>query len=73
MLNNGVTIIAKFIKPISGSTFIVKDYQIVNGCQTSNVIHKYKSFIGDLSQFYVPVKIIYTNDGAVMEQIKSKQ
>lgn len=69
MLNNGVTIIAKFIKPISGSTFIVKDYQIVNGCQTSNVIHKYKSFIGDLSQFYVPVKIIYTNDGAVMEQI----
>lgn len=69
MLNNGITVISKFIKPISGSTFIIKDYQIVNGCQTSNVIYKSKGNISDLSNFFVPVKIIYTNDNSVMEQI----
>ena len=69
MLNNGVTVIAKFVKPVSGSTFIVKDYQIVNGCQTSNVIYKFKSKISDLSKFFVPIKLIYTNDNSIMEQI----
>lgn len=69
MLNNGVTVIAKYIKPVSGSTFMIKDYQIVNGCQTSNVIHKFKGNIEDLNRFLVPIKIIYTNDGSVIEQI----
>lgn len=69
MLNNGVTVIAKFVKPISGSTFIIKDYQIVNGCQTSNVIHKYKDKIFNLAEFLIPIKIIYTNDSSVIEQI----
>ncbi|MCI7358165.1 MAG: AIPR family protein [Parabacteroides sp.] len=69
LLNNGVTIIAKYIKPISGNSFIIKDYQVVNGCQTSNVLHKCKDYITDLSQLSVPVKIIYTEDSAVTEQI----
>lgn len=69
LLNNGVTIIAKYIKPISGSSFIIKDYQIVNGCQTSNVIHKCKNHIEDLAKLSVPVKIIYTEDSGVTEQI----
>lgn len=69
LLNNGITIISKYINQISGNSFIIKDYQVVNGCQTSNVIHKCKKYIADLSQLSVPVKIIYTEDGVVTEQI----
>lgn len=69
LLNNGVTIIAKYIKPISGNSFIIKDYQIVNGCQTSNVLYKCKKHIPDISKISIPTKIIYTEDNAVTEQI----
>lgn len=37
VLNNGVTIVASSISP-TGDQFTIKDYQIVNGCQTSNVL-----------------------------------
>ena len=68
LLNNGITVIAKYIKPISGNSFVIKDYQIVNGCQTSNVIHRSKKVL-DIDNFFVPIKIIYTNNSNVMEQI----
>jgi hypothetical protein len=34
LLNNGVTIVAKRVNP-TGDKFLIEDYQIVNGCQTS--------------------------------------
>ena len=69
LLNNGITIIAKYIKPLVGNKFIIKDYQIVNGCQTSNVLYKYKDKVTDAKNFLIPSRIIYTNDTIVMEQI----
>lgn len=69
LLNNGITIIAKYIKPIGGNKFIIKDYQIVNGCQTSNVLFKFKHKVKDVKNFLIPTRIIYTNDSIVMEQI----
>lgn len=60
LMNNGVTIVANRLQQ-TGDVFILFDYQIVNGCQTSNVLAKYidKDSLGDLS---IPVKIIETTD-----------
>ncbi len=41
VLNNGVTLIAREIQTV-GDEVIVRDYQIVNGCQTANVIHAHR-------------------------------
>lgn len=42
-MNNGVTIIAKDVQAGQGtaSTMKIEGYQIVNGCQTSNILHEY--------------------------------
>jgi hypothetical protein len=37
LMNNGVTIITRNIRE-SGSKFTIEDFQVVNGCQTSNVV-----------------------------------
>ena len=60
LLNNGVTIVADKINQ-TGNTLILRNYQIVNGCQTSNIIarHVNDERLGNLS---IPVKIIETND-----------
>ena len=66
VLNNGITIVASKIKT-SANTFTIEDYQIVNGCQTSNVLfeHRNNSKLDDLN---IPLRLISTND----EDIKSK-
>jgi hypothetical protein len=46
LMNNGVTIIAKDLKQAS-STFTIEDFQIVNGCQTSNVIFDQRAKLDD--------------------------
>lgn len=64
--NNGITIVAKGIRPTS-SQYLLEDYQIVNGCQTSHVIFENRSVIsGDL---HVPVKLIHTEDEDVAQAI----
>ena len=67
VLNNGVTIVASSISP-TGDQFTIKDYQIVNGCQTSNVLfnNRNSSFIGQVN---VPVKIIATDDDEIKNRI----
>ena len=44
-MNNGVTIISRDTYPAKGSASLmqIKGYQIVNGCQTSNILHEYYS------------------------------
>lgn len=68
ILNNGITIITRFIKPISSSKLTIKDYQIVNGCQTSNVLHRCKQQLNDLD-LPIPIKIIYTTDSNIINNI----
>ena len=61
LMNNGITIVAKAIRP-SGDKFTVEDYQIVNGCQTSFVLHESRDrLLGD-PNVLVPVRLIATND-----------
>jgi hypothetical protein len=57
VLNNGVTVVASSLTP-AGNRFTLRDYQIVNGCQTSNVLHECQRIPG-IDGVNVPVKIIY--------------
>jgi hypothetical protein len=65
VLNNGVTIVANEIK-ISGDKCTLFDFQIVNGCQTSNILYQNR-ILDTLSNMNIPIKLIATDD-----DIKSK-
>ena len=64
--NNGITIVAKNIRPTS-SQYLLEDYQIVNGCQTSHVIFENRSDITD--DLHIPVKLIHTEDEEIAQAI----
>ncbi len=59
LLNNGVTIVTRELTT-TGNKFVIEDYQIVNGCQTSHVLYREREKITE--DVYVPVKIIATID-----------
>lgn len=67
ILNNGVTIVAEEITG-PGETITLTNYQIVNGCQTSNVLYENRNIEG-IELMHVPVKIIVTNDQNIKSQI----
>jgi AIPR protein len=56
VLNNGVTIVSPDVK-LQGTTLHLTNYQIVNGCQTSNVLFENRSSLGDVM---VNIKIVKT-------------
>jgi hypothetical protein len=58
LLNNGVTIVARSITPV-GDDFTLRDYQIVNGCQTSHVLFYNRTLLTDV--LFVPIKLIVTD------------
>ncbi|HMD75753.1 MAG TPA: AIPR family protein [Terracidiphilus sp.] len=66
LMNNGITIIARNIRP-TGNKFVIEDYQIVNGCQTSHVIFE-QADKSDTS-VSVPVRLIGTQDEEVINAI----
>lgn len=66
VLNNGVTIVANEIK-ISGDKCTLFDFQIVNGCQTSNILYQNRT-LDILNNINIPIKLIVTTD----DEIKSK-
>ena len=66
LMNNGVTILARRIGP-SGNKFELDDYQIVNGCQTSNVLYDNREFLDDT--VLIPVKLIGTVDSDVTKAV----
>ena len=57
LLNNGVTIVARSITPV-GDDFTLRDYQVVNGCQTSHVLFYNKDLLTD--SLFLPIKLIAT-------------
>jgi len=66
LLNNGVTAVAKKVQRTKNN-LIIDNIQIVNGCQTSNVIYKNKDFITD--DMHLPIKIISTSNQEVINSI----
>lgn len=67
VLNNGVTVVASSLTP-AGNRFTLRDYQIVNGCQTSNILHECQKLTG-VETVSVPVKIIVTESDDIKTEI----
>jgi hypothetical protein len=65
-MNNGVTMITKILRT-TGDRFFVQDFQIVNGCQTSHVLHHLVNTLPDSVR--VPFRLIHTQDENVIESI----
>jgi hypothetical protein len=66
LMNNGITIIARDVRP-TGNKFVIEDYQIVNGCQTSHVL--FEQAAKDDKSVAVPVRLIGTQDENVINAI----
>jgi hypothetical protein len=67
VLNNGVTVVASSITP-AGNRFTLRDYQVVNGCQTSHVLHECQNLEG-IETVFVPIKIIVTGNDDIKTDI----
>lgn len=67
VLNNGVTIVASNISP-TGNQFTISDYQIVNGCQTSNVLYNHRD-VENIDRVNIPIKLIATTDDEIKTRI----
>lgn len=66
-LNNGITIIAREIRFV-GKELTLKDYQIVNGCQTCHVLYDNCNIEG-IDELILSVKIIASNDKEIRDKI----
>ena len=67
LLNNGITVIADSNIGKS-TTFILENYQIVNGCQTSNVLFECKN-IPNIDSVLIPIKVVITTDEDLRDEI----
>lgn len=65
-MNNGITVIAQKIRT-TGDKIVLDNYQIVNGCQTSNVLWNSKEILDD--SVLIPLKIVATTDEKVVVDI----
>ena len=65
LMNNGVTVVADSIQK-TGDRFTLEGYQVVNGCQTSNVLFRNQD---KLEKVQIPFKLIVSQDGAVKNKI----
>jgi hypothetical protein len=65
-LNNGITVVARNVNLV-GKKFTLADYQIVNGCQTSNIIFRNRDKLN--KDTVVPVKIIEVEDREIVNEI----
>lgn len=65
LMNNGITIIARVLRR-TAYKFHIEDFQIVNGCQTSNVLFEYRDHLDDVM---VPLRLIASDDEDVIQSI----
>ena len=66
VLNNGITVVAKAMNRV-GESFTLREYQIVNGCQTSHVLYQNSQTLNN--EIYVPIKLIITEDLDIVNRI----
>lgn len=66
ILNNGITIISPDVR-VTGLEIFIRDFQIVNGCQTSNILFEHKKSVGDDTTLML--KVVETSDGSVVDDI----
>lgn len=66
VLNNGITVVTRGLRN-TGNKFVITDYQIVNGCQTSHVLFNAKDGLAD--DLFIPLKVIETADEEIITSI----
>lgn len=66
VLNNGVTVVSRGLRT-TGNKFVVSDYQIVNGCQTSHVLFDARGWLG--ADTFIPLKVISTSDEDIISAV----
>jgi len=66
LLNNGITIVARQVIP-TGNRFVIEDYQVVNGCQTSYVLHEMREELS--KDVFIPIRLIATTDPEIRNSI----
>lgn len=66
LMNNGITIIAKEIRS-TANKFVLEDYSIVNGCQTSHVLFEQRDKLDE--SVMIPIRLIGTQDEQVINDI----
>lgn len=65
VLNYGITIVSPDVK-LQGTTLHMTNYQIVNGCQTSNVLFENRDALGDVM---VNIKVVKTQHEDVFSEL----
>jgi len=68
LLNNGVTLIAPEVTFADG-LLRLRNYQVVNGLQTSHVLYKNRRQIADPESVFLPIKIVETRDQDLTDSI----
>ncbi len=66
VLNNGITIITDNLT-VLGDVFTMKDYQIVNGCQTSYILFNERQKLDE--NVFVPLKVIESGNEEITNEI----
>lgn len=66
LMNNGITIVASSVRP-AGQEIYIRDFQIVNGCQTSNILISLDSQVDN--SVSLMIKLIEADEPSVIDDI----
>jgi hypothetical protein len=66
IMNNGITIVAKEMKP-AADNYILRNFQIINGCQTSNVLNRNREHL--TGEVLLQVRLIQTSESSVLDDV----
>jgi hypothetical protein len=66
ILNNGITIVSPDVR-VQGNEIYLRGYQIVNGCQTSNLLYEHREKISN--DVTVMLKMVETADSTIVDDI----
>lgn len=69
LLNNGITVVTKQLLPLQNNEYELGEFQIVNGCQTSNMLYLNKDNPKAYSDLFIPIKLIHTQNNDVISRI----
>lgn len=66
LMNNGITIVASSVRP-AGQEIYIRDFQIVNGCQTSNILISLDKEVDN--SVSLMIKLIEADEPSVIDDI----
>ncbi|MFQ9697043.1 MAG: AIPR family protein [Zhenhengia sp.] len=66
LLNNGITIVGKSLNKVQGQ-YSIKNFYVVNGCQTTNVLYENIECLDD--NMWISLKIVITQDDEIIKNI----